>query len=439
MKKLKQNSKIIELTILIVIFFLMYILNHFTPLIADDYGYSLNLDKNHLTGIKDIINFQIVHYKYWGGRTIAHTIAQTFLMLPKWIFNLFNPACLTLLIYLIYTIVKGQAKDKVKNYYKYLIIIFLLIYFVQPVFGQTCLWLIGSCNYLWTTTIVVSLIAFYLKKEELKDNAITILSIFLYSIIAGWTNENTAFGLLVILMLILINKKKENKKITKWNVAGIMGIIVGFVTLLIAPGNYIRSSSYNDDTSFFIKILNRFFDCTSNYIKYLFPLLIIFIIGITIIMFKKKKINKLAIIFGIGSIFTLYPMILSPSFPKRAWFSIIIFGIIAVVLLLIDLESYIEKKYILFLIDLIIVFCLLFFTDYIELLKSIEKLHETWEYRIKYIKENPNKDQYEFEIYNTTNSKNPNYDQYDIAKSYDQWPNTDIEKYFKINKILGKD
>ena len=102
-----SNKKTINKTIiiLIIIFFLFLILNILTPIIADDFGYALNLDKNHLRGIKDIINFQIVHYSTWGGRSVAHTIAQFFLMLPKWIFNICNSLCFTYLVYLIYSIV----------------------------------------------------------------------------------------------------------------------------------------------------------------------------------------------------------------------------------------------------------------------------------------------------------------------------------------------
>lgn len=110
-KHLETNKKLREsIIILILIFFLFLILNILTPIIADDFGYALNLDKNHLRGIKDIINFQIVHYNAWGGRSVAHTIAQFFLMLPKWIFNIFNSLCFTCLIYFIYSISKNKKR-----------------------------------------------------------------------------------------------------------------------------------------------------------------------------------------------------------------------------------------------------------------------------------------------------------------------------------------
>ena len=93
---------------LILIFLIILVLNILTPIIADDFGYSLNLDKERLRGLKDIINFQIVHYNYWGGRSIAHTLVQIFLYLPKGIFNILNSFCFTYLIYLIYKICKNK-------------------------------------------------------------------------------------------------------------------------------------------------------------------------------------------------------------------------------------------------------------------------------------------------------------------------------------------
>ena len=88
--------------ILISIFLMMLLLNVLTPLISDDYSYALSVDDTRLSGIMDVIKFQINHYLSWGGRTVAHTIAQVFLIMPKLVFNIFNSGIYTLLIYLIY-------------------------------------------------------------------------------------------------------------------------------------------------------------------------------------------------------------------------------------------------------------------------------------------------------------------------------------------------
>ena len=194
-EKLKdiKISKTTQIKIyLIIIFLSMLLLNILTPLIADDYSYALNLNNEQLNGIKDIIEYQINNYLTWGGRTVAHTIGQLFLLLPKIVFSFCNSFVYTILVYLIYKHAKLDKEDK-----PLLIpILHLLMFITIPVLGQTTIWLIGSCNYLWTTTIIAFFLLQYRKNE--KDTKLKTVLMFLFGIIAGWTNENTAVGLIVV-------------------------------------------------------------------------------------------------------------------------------------------------------------------------------------------------------------------------------------------------
>ena len=101
-KNIKLSKKHQTIIILGSIFIMMLVLNLLTPLLADDYSYGLSLDNTRLNSILDIINFQINHYLTWGGRTVAHTIAQFFLLFPKWVFSIANTFAYIALIYLIY-------------------------------------------------------------------------------------------------------------------------------------------------------------------------------------------------------------------------------------------------------------------------------------------------------------------------------------------------
>ena len=58
----------------------------------------------------DVIEKQIQHYFTWGGRSVAHTIAQTFLLFPKILFSIANSCVYLLLIWLIYLNIKGINK-----------------------------------------------------------------------------------------------------------------------------------------------------------------------------------------------------------------------------------------------------------------------------------------------------------------------------------------
>ena len=429
MKKQKKEKLIIYI-LLIIIFLLMFLLNRNTPIMTDDFGYSLNLDKEHLTGIKDIINFQLVHYVWWGGRLVAHSIAQFFLLLPKEIFNCLNSLVFTLLIFLIYNLSKKDKDNPI-----ILLGIFFLLYFFVPVFGQTTLWLIGSCNYLWTTCIILLFLTFFL--NETKYKKISIIFLFFFGIVAGWTNENTSVGLFSICILSMIIDKINKKKIEKRHISGLIGIGIGFLIMILAPGNFIRKDSVVDNTFILVKLLKRFLDISLGFITHLYPMLILLIVLVVLFILKKKKINKKLILFSFGTLVSIYSMILSPLFPNRAWFGITVFLIVILGNILFELDdiNFKFKKQLSYI--LILLFLMIFIFDYKNLYFSTKELKDVWDSRIKYIETHKDEKKFTFKKYKTINKKNPNYDQLDITNNKDEWPNTDIEKYFKIEEIIG--
>ena len=88
-----------------------YILNVYTPLIADDHGYTFILNTNQkLASFTDVIVSQVRHYFGWGGRSVAHTIAQYSLLLGKPLFNVTNSIIYLLLIDLILKHAIGKRK-----------------------------------------------------------------------------------------------------------------------------------------------------------------------------------------------------------------------------------------------------------------------------------------------------------------------------------------
>ena len=292
----------------------MLILNFLTPLLADDYSYGLNLNGKRISSIIDIFDYQVWHYFNWGGRTIAHTLAQTFLIFPKAIFNVLNSFIYTVLIYLIYLHGKLNRKDKEQPYI--LLLIHLLLWFIIPVFGQSFIWLIGSCNYLWTTVIILYFLWLY-RKNSLSEKWYNLLLMFILGLLAGWTNENTSAGLITILVFSLIINKVETKKIelSKTRLFGIIGTLAGFIIMICAPGNYIRSAEFKDDTFIIIKIIKRALDITNNLENVILPLLIVIIILISLKIYHKKKIEKEAYTFILGGFAAIYAMVLSPTFP----------------------------------------------------------------------------------------------------------------------------
>ena len=432
-KNIKLSKKQQTIIILAAIFIMMLVLNLLTPLLADDYSYGIGLDKTRIDSIIDIINFQVNHYLTWGGRTVAHTIAQCFLLFPKWIFSIANTFIYVALIYLIYLHAKG---DNTKDKPLLLLLIHLALWYLLPVFGQTCLWLVGSCNYLWTTVIILFLLLQY-RKDNNKNNSLKkAVAIFLLGILAAWTNENTSVGLLVVIIGLLVIKKLKHQKLKKWEISGLAGSILGFLILILAPGNFVRSESFEDNTFILVKLIKRVVEDTTAMLDYTMPLLILGVILITIYIYNRKKIKSEVFVYILAGFLTTYAMVLSPTFPARAWTGVFVFWIIACLQLIYNLDD-INKIFNPIITDTIIILSLFYIIPFINTTRDVLNLNRVWTSRVEYIekeKSKGNKD-IEVEAYYNGGNHSPNYDVADIGSSKKGWPNEDVAHYFNIKSI----
>lgn len=421
----KNSTKII----LFLIFLSMLLLNFLTPYIADDINYKYIWGTNNrVHNLLDIAVSQYNHYLTWGGRSVAHSIAQFFLIFPKWLFNIMNALCYTTIIYLIYNLATN------KKHRFLLILIHLLIYFIVPYFGEDFLWLIGSCNYAWTLLIMLLFLSTY-EKNNKKDNTIRIILMFLFGIISGWTNENTAIGVFTIVLLLIIEEKLNKEKIQKWKISGLVGNLIGIIILILAPGNYVRKSITESNSNFFITILKRFIDCTISLFNNAWPLLILLLILYSYYIYKKRKPNVKSYNYIAGSLISIYAMILSPQFPERAWVGIICFLIISIIILLDKVLE--EERLVKFIcIDIIIVLLCCFFVDYYHLAVDLMNYDKVLNYRKTYIKNHKDKKTFKFKGYEINNKKSPIHG-YDLTNDKNNWLNQAQAKKYGVKYIIG--
>jgi hypothetical protein len=161
----------------------------------------------------------------WGGRSVVHFIAQVLLMLPKYIADLLNTLVYLSYISLIYLHIKGSAKNSILLF----LMVNLGVWFLQPVLGDTVFWLTGSANYLWGTwLILLFLLPFRLYRGRISTPILQILysiCIFILGILAGWTNENTAAAMLVIIIGFFIYYRSH-----KWSIP--FGLLLDLQELL---------------------------------------------------------------------------------------------------------------------------------------------------------------------------------------------------------------
>ena len=227
----KQN------TVRIITFLLVFLLNLLTVKTSDDLGYSIN------NGLFDIFAREYTQYMTWTGRSVAHIIARMFLAMPKGIFNLFNSLIFCTQIELIGKHAVGPKKEVSSLLYG---LIALLVFLFVPVFGQTVLWETGSCNYLWTTTIILAFLYQYRKElyESSTQKSYYSILMLVFGVIAGWTNENTGGACILMVLCLITLYFKSHKSVKPWMITGLLGSVIGFILMIKAPGNAIRSADF---------------------------------------------------------------------------------------------------------------------------------------------------------------------------------------------------
>lgn len=431
------------IAILSITMLMMYFLNNNTHFTSDDYRYHYIYESfmptdsvKRIDSFKDIGTSMYNHYNMWGGRITAHTLVQTFLMLGKPIFNVLNSIAFVALSVLIY--LHCNTFKKIKP--SLMLAIVIMMWFWIPQFGATMLWVSGSGNYLWCSVIILIFLLPYRlnieQKKYFKDNFINIVIMFLLGIIAGWTNENTGGGMILLQMLFMLYYFKNKINLPKWSISGLIGSIIGFILLVVAPGNYTRP---NQGVSL-IKRLGSLF--TNSYETMFIPIVILTILLIIFINTTSKNRKKellLPLMYFIVSIAAIGALILSPYAPKRTWFGPVVFIIISIgyIYSKLDFNNSIIKQ--------ISVICMILFTfsftyEYAEKYQDIKTTYNQISKQIKLIEDEKAKGNSNITI---SKFKNPQseYNAFkntaNLSKDKDSWFNSWMAKYYGVDSITS--
>ena len=324
------------------VFGIVFFLNVKTPIHGDDYIYSyIFTTYDRITSLSDIIKSQEIHYMVWGGRSVVHSILQMVLTLPDRIIDVLNSLVFLLFILSLYFHAKGRGRNSFILFGG----MFLLTWILQPVFGDTVLWVTGSVNYLWGTTIILLFLLPYRMysgkgKSRLIMSVFLGLLFFLFGVVAGWTIENTALAMIVMIVLFLLFFRLKKWHIPLWALTGLVGSVIGYVLMIAAPGNFVRAG---DAGTSLLKIVYNTVTTTQAFIQYLGVLLlllsILYVIYFRMTLLQKSSVSLVMIIYLIGAFVGAYSMVVSPFFAARSWFGIISLVIIAFGVLLYRLDS----------------------------------------------------------------------------------------------------
>lgn len=440
-KKAKENCLLIF--VIVISFIGVLILNLYTPLIADDFHLSYIHNSSQLiSNFGDLMKSAFSLYQNWTGRTVAHFMNQMFLMGNKIIFNLINSTAYVLLVYVVCKHVVGRGRVSPLLFASAALIQWLFI----PLFGQTVLWLTGSANYMLPTLIIMLYLLFFrfqFESATAYNQNFKNIYISVFGFFAAWTSENTAGAMIVLIVFFIVFCFFKKQFIPQWAYLGLLSSLVGFLVMLLAPGNRARLASLpvNQNQGIVGKYVERIRNMISLALQYMVPLIVLTIICIILFfVFRmyKNNIMYLAFVYGIGGVLAIGATVLSPALPVRTWFGGSIFIFISILFVVKNLIEKISiKRYLSG--SLLIVLMLIPLPSYMHAFADIYKTFQVASYRDIEVELQKKKgvNMVELPSYTAKNTYNAAYQLDDIGSDEENPVNRYIAKYYGISKVRG--
>ena len=202
-----------QLTYLLTIGVLYYILCHLTPItLSDDtiyqfvWPYDNESFSRPISSILDVIKSQYIHYQVLNGRSIIHFFVQLFDgIIGKEVCNIISSILFGSLIYMASTIA-SQGKNTLLE----ISIISAMTFLLIPGFHNVFLLFVGQFNYLWTAVATIGFI-FIVNHIREKEISVRLLSLSLSSFFFGWLHEGITFPIaLTLIVYCICNYQRKN-------------------------------------------------------------------------------------------------------------------------------------------------------------------------------------------------------------------------------------
>ena len=325
-----------------------FALNCMTPFYADDYSYmftyAADAPKARITNLYELWLSQLNHYKVMNGRAVVHTLVQLFLMGEgRMLFNVCNTLVFLGLGFAAY----GAAFGTLKNLRPLPLLAFYALLFLSlPGFGQSCLWLTGSVNYMWTSFAALAFLALY--RADAPGDSRRLLraaGMFCLGVLAGWSDENACLAAAVGLALLLARRAFIKKPFRLWHWTGAAGFLLGAAALFLAPAQRVRAEGMGGLGGLSTWI-GRIPYVTFDAIEYLWlPLALgLVFLAASIAQSRGKgfvywlRKYSAAICWLCAAIVSAYCMCAAPYFPLRAWCAAGVFAAVTVLSVFAELK-----------------------------------------------------------------------------------------------------
>lgn len=379
-----RKKMFICLTIISFLAILTY--NIFTPALTDDLTYGKIVGEAN--SLLDLVRQEQHQYMTWTGRSVNHMILRIFMTGDKWIFNIFNSLAFVALTLFMYYNIENKKKYDVFAY----LLINLFIWTFAVSFAQTILWETGACNYLWGSTIImgyISAMRYCIKSDYYGVSQIApAVGLFLLGTAAGWCNENTSGGCILLVGIWIGCYIWKNRKVRVWMLSGIAGNLIGFLFMILAPGNANRQQYLEEEHTGLMALVSRWLKCNLAIREHFFILIAICIVVFVLVRLQKAEWerSKNMLLFFFVFVATCYALVLTPEPVARAYFGAGIFLIISCVQGILDVSD--KDLYLRALkLSVTAVFALSFVFTYMDCGANLMRVYRETEERFAYIEE----------------------------------------------------
>lgn len=444
---MKKNKSILFVAATVVLAFLFYLMNYYTPLMTDDYSYSFIWGtENKLTSFSEIIPSMYAHYMTWGGRIVTLSLSQVFLLVGKPAFNLIN----TVVFMFMCGLMSYYASiGRVKHGMVY-ILLYVTLFLFTPAFGQSFLWLVGSSVYEYSVFLMLLMLLPYTQKK-ISPTALVILTVwqFLMGFLSNDTIENVGAAIVVMMLCIVIYGFACKTKKLPFMISGLLGSVLGCIFLIKSPGTQIRLAKSGGVN--LTGILRNVVFISLKLVQHFWVILLVLVLAIVVIWKNspvKEVQNKkqcafllreysVEVVCAMGFLASVYAMILSPQFPDRAWTCPTVLLIILTARMVLRAVEVLRGRIRIELIVATAVLLAAFLSTWVNAYLGLKNTYYENIYREQKIYSSINNGEREVELVPIRG-----YSKYscfgsggDLAYNSEEWPNTAIARYYGLDKV----
>lgn len=442
MKRINESANTIILLLAVTVLF-MFILNRWTLMLVDDYTYCFSFANNsRITSVGQIIPSMAAHYNTMNGRLITHGIVQFMLMFPGVFFDILNSAIFGLLCWLLYEFI-WKIRHKEHNAVIFISVLASIWVFV-PAYGEVFLWLDGSCNYLWSLTLLLLYIRPILTGWQNRINPLFWAVYIISGFIMGGLNETVSFAIIGFFVLWELNRcLLHRKKIELWRVYPALVMLLSYSYMINSPG--LKRNKMGVQINAADKFIQAFTRYTAEF-KWLLIFGVIMVVFLLIYQVGKEQLCQAAIwfvlSFGMNCMHSF-----TTSYPRRSMIGVAVFLVIADGVLLAALiegrdETLTSNKS-----CSLLVYCtcaVLCLQAAVSFVPGTNDVYQAWKqmlYNEKYIQNEVNSGRLDVTIdnINSTTEYVAVHDlrYVDLENPY-SWPNDAMAVYYGANLIYGR-